>query len=174
MGFPRLSATRAVADPDFGHGSAGPSRLFPGSADQVGQVRRFVRSQVGDHPAADDVVLAASELASNAIKHTASGRDSGMFLVQLTMVGPDHVAVIVTDQGTADGPQVRHPDAGQESGRGLAVVEALACLWLPLGDCRMRSMLAVVGRAGCQCGARRTLDGGCGRPAALRDGEAVR
>ena len=52
---------------------------FPGQASAVGQVRRFVASVVGeDFPALDDLLVLVSEVAANAVKHTASG-DGGAF-----------------------------------------------------------------------------------------------
>jgi hypothetical protein len=48
-------------------------RVFAGSHDQVRQARDFVARTVGASPAADDAVLLVSELATNAVTHTASG-----------------------------------------------------------------------------------------------------
>ena len=58
-----------------------PEQLwFPGTASAVGQARRFVAGVIGDgFPALDDVLVLVSEVASNAVKHTASG-DDGAFV----------------------------------------------------------------------------------------------
>jgi anti-sigma regulatory factor (Ser/Thr protein kinase) len=45
---------------------------YPGRAEQVHHVRRAVAKHLAGCPAADDTVLIASELASNAIVHSAS------------------------------------------------------------------------------------------------------
>jgi hypothetical protein len=47
-------------------------RTFSGRADQVRMVRTAVAAHLGDCPAAADVVLAASEFATNAILHSRS------------------------------------------------------------------------------------------------------
>jgi serine/threonine-protein kinase RsbW len=47
---------------------------FPGRAQAVGQARRFVAGVVGEgFPGLDDVLMLVSEVASNAVKHSASG-----------------------------------------------------------------------------------------------------
>ena len=47
-------------------------RVFAGHPDQVVHARRFVRRSLPDSPAAGDAALLTSELAANAIQHTAS------------------------------------------------------------------------------------------------------
>jgi anti-sigma regulatory factor (Ser/Thr protein kinase) len=160
-------AASILGKPAFGPWSDGRPRVFRGSADQVRQARKFARSHVSAHPAADDVTLVTSELASNAVAHSASGRPGGLFLVGLALAGAAHVAVIVTDQGGLTGPQVRQAGAAGESGRGLAMVSELACLFLWLGDESMRSVLAVIGadcRRPCVTGPQRA---GGQQPAAV-------
>ena len=51
-------------------------RTFHGRADQIGQVRRDIASHLAGHPAADDAVLIASELATNSVLHSASAAES--------------------------------------------------------------------------------------------------
>lgn len=123
----------------------GPSRIFRGTSDQVAAVRRFVRSEFGEHLALDDAVLVASELAANAVVHTASGQPGGIFMAHLATVSVDHVAILITDQGRASEPSDKHPEANEESGRGLAVITELAALLVSYGDDTVRSMLAVIG-----------------------------
>jgi len=47
-------------------------QVFKGQPDQVSQVRHAVGQQARNTPVADDVVLIASELASNAVLHSRS------------------------------------------------------------------------------------------------------
>jgi hypothetical protein len=47
------------------HAATSYQRTFPGRADQIGQVRRDIASHLAGHPAADEAVLIASELATN-------------------------------------------------------------------------------------------------------------
>src|SRR5215472_3122736 len=91
------------------------SQIFPGTADQVAAVRRFVRSEIADHPACDDAVRVASELAANAIVHTRSG-DGGMFLVDIAELDSEQVAILVTDQGTPAVPRTNKAGFDGESG----------------------------------------------------------
>ena len=73
-------------------------------------------------PVADDLVLLASELVTNAILHSRSGHPARTFAVRATLYPGDYAWVEVTDQGggwTAD----EHDD---EHGRGLAIVAAIA------------------------------------------------
>lgn len=136
--------TRARLAADGCHWYTGTWRVFPGTPDQVAKVRQYIRSQLAGHPALDDVTLAASELASNAIAHSASGRQGGIFAVHLTLASPDHIAVLVTDQGGPNHPQISHPGTDQDSGRGLEVVAALASQLITSGDATTRSILAVI------------------------------
>ena len=76
--------------------------------------------------------------------HTASGHPGGMFAVHLTQASPHHIAVLVTDQGSPNHPQIGHPGPDQESRRGLKVVAALASQLITTGDTNGRSVLVVI------------------------------
>ena len=95
---------------------------YPGTADQARHVRADLAKVAGDCPVLDELVLLASELATNAILHSRSGHPAGTFTVRATLY-PDHYAwVEVTDHGgtwTTD-------QADDEQGRGLAIVAAVA------------------------------------------------
>jgi serine/threonine-protein kinase RsbW len=104
-------------------------RVFPGRPDQVAQARRFVARVLDGCPVTDDALLCASELASNAIRHTRSGR-GGKFQV-LVWRGQSSACVAVLDDGSDSTPT---PGAGQpgrlaESGHGLLAVQTLAAWW---------------------------------------------
>jgi anti-sigma regulatory factor (Ser/Thr protein kinase) len=131
-----------TADGCYWH--AGTWRIFPGTPDQAAKVRRYIRSEFIGHPALDNAILAASELASNAITHTASGHPGGMFAVHLTQASPHHIAVLVTDQGGPNQLKIGQAGADQDSGRGLEVVVSLASLLVTIGDTTGRSVLAVI------------------------------
>jgi anti-sigma regulatory factor (Ser/Thr protein kinase) len=124
--------------------SVSASQVFDGTRDQVRAVRQFIRAGLSGHPALTDAVLVASELATNAIEHSASGLEGGMFIVHLAEVSADHVAIIVTDQGGPAIPHARDADAGAESGRGLGVVRSLTSVFVTVGGSNMRSVLAVI------------------------------
>lgn len=50
---------------------------FPGEAASIGEVRHFVGGLLTGWPCADDARLVATELATNAVQHTASGEGRG-------------------------------------------------------------------------------------------------
>jgi len=107
-------------------------RVFAGQPAQVAQARRFVGRVLSAGVVADvgltaDAVLLTSELAANAIKHTASGQ-GGTFAV-IIWPRPPAIRICVTDGGAPTGPSVAAPGPLTASGRGLAIVEALASQW---------------------------------------------
>lgn len=104
-------------------------RDFQGRADQVPVARQFVAGALGSCPASDDALLIASELAANAVKHSASGR-GGTFSVAV-IHSASGVRLEVTDQG---GNWLAGAADGLESGRGLLIVTALARSWGVTGD----------------------------------------
>jgi anti-sigma regulatory factor (Ser/Thr protein kinase) len=102
------------------------SVTFPGLAAIVPSARRFVRGVLADLPRADDMELIASELVSNAIRHTPAGDPGGEFTVTVR-TGPDWARIEVSDTGSGEW----HPDPDDgspddEYGRGLAIIAALA------------------------------------------------
>src|ERR1700722_9646057 len=116
--------------------AAMPAQLwFPGTASAVGQARRFVAGGTCDgFPGLDDVLVLVSEVASNAVKHTASG-DDGAFEVAVWMTGGS-VRVEIGDQGGASEPRLAEdgPAEALIGGRGLGVVGRLAAKWGHGGD----------------------------------------
>jgi anti-sigma regulatory factor (Ser/Thr protein kinase) len=97
-------------------------RTYPGTADQVRQVRKDLAPMLDGCPVADDFLLLLSEVVTNAVVHSRSRLPGGVFTVRF-VVAPDHFAWLeVEDQG---GPWIRlEPD--EEGGRGLELVAALA------------------------------------------------
>jgi anti-sigma regulatory factor (Ser/Thr protein kinase) len=75
---------------------------------------------------AEDAELIVSELSSNAILHTASGRRSGSFHLALA-VSSQVVALSVTDDGgTGTAPKAERADQDATHGRGLGMVSLIA------------------------------------------------
>lgn len=111
-------------------------RIFPGSYDQVRQVRLFVTRVLDGCPAADEAVLLASELAANAITHTASGQ-GGKFVVNVYR-GDTRLMVTVRDNGSDQAPAVQSRGEVAESGYGLGLVELMAHGWGHCGGPRSR------------------------------------
>jgi serine/threonine-protein kinase RsbW len=77
-------------------------KVFPGQEDQIPCVRTFVSQLLADHPDRADIVTCAAELAANAVRHTASGRD-GFFATEVTWTGLT-VRVAVADGGAGTAP----------------------------------------------------------------------
>lgn len=102
-------------------------RIFEGSDAEIRNVRDFVGQLVGGSPVGGDVVLLASELATNAVLHTASGA-GGKFYV-FVYAGNAAVRVEVHDLGSASQPAVWQADSPGESGTGLRIVESIADRW---------------------------------------------
>src|SRR5437879_258903 len=101
------------------------AQVFPGEAGQVRAARRFVAGVLNGCPAADDALLCVSELATNAVLHSRSGRPGGRFTVCVRARAAS-VRVAVADEG---GPWGQQRDSGEQSGRGLLIVRALASRW---------------------------------------------
>lgn len=99
-------------------------------------MRAFVGGALDGCPAADDVVLMADELVSNAIQHTCSGESAGTFRVRVTVRAGTSVLVEVADAGGRWGEQGAGPgaDGFETRGRGLNIVGALAASWGVTGD----------------------------------------
>ncbi|WP_194913277.1 ATP-binding protein [Catenulispora rubra] len=125
------------------------SRSFPGLAENLAEVRQFTQMVLGDAPGADLVVLAVSELAGNAIVHTASGAPGGQFVVHLAAFA-DRWKVRVDDEGSPTVPHVvvdgidEDAEWDCESGRGLAMVAAISQKWGVLGDGCARAVWAEI------------------------------
>ena len=130
---------------DFASDPSNPtSRVFLGTGDQLAAVRRFVRSEFGGHPALDDAVLAASELAANALAHTRSGREGGTFTVHLGVMSSKSVCILVADQGGPTAPQARHAGIDAESGRGLDLVTAVSAIFVSSSHSDTGNVVAVI------------------------------
>jgi hypothetical protein len=102
-------------------------RAFPGHPDQVAHARHFVARALADCPAVADVVLLTSELATNAVQHSATGH-GGTFGVAISH-SPGRVRVSVTDDGSAGLPVMAAAAEMSISGRGLILVDCLAVRW---------------------------------------------
>jgi anti-sigma regulatory factor (Ser/Thr protein kinase) len=119
-------------------------RTFSGGPEQARAVRRFVGCLLAGCPHLDDVLLAADELAVNAIRHTRSGLDGGTFAVEVAWCG-GMVVVSVADQGGPGEPAITDADEIAENGRGLRTVSLTARSWGWHGNADGRTVTAVFG-----------------------------
>ena len=101
------------------------TRVFPAVAGQVREARRFLAGLLDGCPAGDDALACLSELATNSVLHSRSGRPGGTFCVRACVHG-GRVWVAVEDAGGAWEPA---PGGNGQSGRGLAIVSKLASRW---------------------------------------------
>ena len=105
------------------------TRVFPAVAGQVREARRFLAGLLNGCQAGDDALACLSELATNSVRHSRSGRPGGTFCVR-ARVHSGRVRVEVEDDGGAWEPA----DGGNGlSGRGLVIVSELASRWGRVG-----------------------------------------
>jgi anti-sigma regulatory factor (Ser/Thr protein kinase) len=106
------------------------SRTFPGTPEQVREARRFLADILAGQPATGDALLCLSELVSNAVLHSHSGKPGGQFSVRVEM-NENLLRIEVLDGGGlwagAGAPDEQH-------GRGLNIVSQLAVAWGRDGD----------------------------------------
>ena len=115
-------------------------RAFAGTKAQVAEVRRFVSGLLEGCPACDALVTCVSELAANAVVHTASGA-GGFFTVEVSRPRNGVARVAVTDAGGPTEPAAGAPVEAEPGdadldfdelpvcGLGLALVAATASCW---------------------------------------------
>ena len=123
--------TAAYPLPPPGPGPARRVRVFKGEPRQVPAARAFVAAALAGCPARETLPACVSELAANAVAHTASGV-GGVFAVEVSWPAEGMALVAVTDLGGPGEPAIRPGDAGDEfaeSGRGLALVAACSSRW---------------------------------------------
>ncbi len=111
-------------------------RVFPGATGQVARARLFVGDVLDGCPAADDAILLTSELVTNAIAHTASGK--GGKVIVTVYRADTRVRVEVRDDGSDQAPVVHLAGEARESGFGLELVELIAGRWGHCGGRRSR------------------------------------
>ncbi|MEE4490781.1 ATP-binding protein [Streptomyces sp. BE230] len=81
-------------------------------------------------PLSDDVALLVAELAANSVLHgRVPGRDFELRLAYAYEAGVVRVEISDTHEIRPDPLSVRPPDTEADGGRGLLIVEAVACRW---------------------------------------------
>ena len=123
--------TAAYPLPPPGPGPVRRVRVFKGEPGQVPAARAFVAAALAGCPARETLSACASELAANAVVHTASGA-GGVFAVEVSRPAEGMALVAVTDLGGPGEPAIRPGDSGDEfaeNGRGLALVAACSSRW---------------------------------------------
>lgn len=113
----------ALAPPDLARTW---QQVFPGTADQLRPARAALRAFLDGCPATDDVALLVTEIAANAIAHSASGKPGGTFTVRVGHVHGRHVRAEVQDAGS-DWHGDIHGSASHPHGLYLLLALATAC-----------------------------------------------
>ncbi|MGH3277678.1 MAG: ATP-binding protein [Trebonia sp.] len=115
---------------------------FPGLEDQPGRVRRELASVLRAHPDLDDILVVASELCTNAVLHTRSGRQGGTFSVEVAVADGEALVIAVADEGAPTGPRLLTAAQADAHFRGLHVVKGLSRGYGVDGDAQGRTVWA--------------------------------
>jgi len=121
-------------------------RAFPGIPAEARRARDFTRFLLQGSPRMDDVILAGSEMVSNALRHTRSGAPGGLFVLEVRR-WRGGTALTVIDQGGPNEPCTRSLDRSEndlfEEGRGLLTIGLTASWWDWVGGPNGRTITAV-------------------------------
>ncbi|MFC3985317.1 ATP-binding protein [Streptosporangium jomthongense] len=108
-------------------------RNFPGKEISIPIARKWARDLLTGQiagPVLDDVLLLLSEVATNAVTHSNSGRTpGGQVTVRMTHAPGDVHVQVTDDDSSTSAPIVRTPDLDEDGGRGLWLVNLLATTW---------------------------------------------
>ncbi|MFC3999597.1 ATP-binding protein [Nocardiopsis sediminis] len=112
----------------------GQLHVIPGRPESAAEARRLLVYGLGPrHPYLYNAQLVASELVTNAARHSRSGLWGGEIGLYIEAMEGGAARVEVIDNGPLlhrpSRPVVRRPDHGGEGGRGLALVGAFADAW---------------------------------------------
>jgi serine/threonine-protein kinase RsbW len=125
---PGADIPAAPKAPDGPPGIVG-SLSIAGRTKNVSAARAFVAQTLGaGHPWADVAVLLCSELVTNAVLHSDSGRPGGTVTV-LVLSQDGAIRVEVIDNGSARSTPVVRAEVCEPDGHGLFLVEQLADSW---------------------------------------------
>jgi anti-sigma regulatory factor (Ser/Thr protein kinase) len=134
---------------------------FAAEPDQVASARGFVRRALAGCATADDAALLTSELFTNSVMHSHSGRHlaaerQGSVHILVCHRCPGLARITVIDDGSSSAPTVRRAGSLCTSGRGLFLVQELSArwghdggehgraVWFELDCCRQQSDAEVV------------------------------
>jgi serine/threonine-protein kinase RsbW len=114
------------------------SVTYQGAAEHIREVRADLRALLGDCPMTDDVILCASELATNAAVHSRSRLPGGIFTVRASISPGNYAWVEVEDSGGPWAPMI----TDRTRCHGLDIVRAIASDWGIDGDDTVRTIWA--------------------------------
>jgi len=99
-----------------------------GQPERVRDARRFITRALGGGAHADTAQLLTSELVTNAIRHSRSGRPGGTVEVIVAAKAASLLVSVIDDGSDRTMPQ-KGNDPGGENGNGLLLVESLSDDW---------------------------------------------
>jgi two-component sensor histidine kinase len=111
---------------------------YPGSAEHIRAVRADLRPLLDGCPIAHEVILCASELATNAALHSNSRLPGGTFTVRVEISLGRYARIEVEDNGGPWTPAI----IDSTGHHGLDIVRALATDWGTEGDHTTRTTWA--------------------------------
>ncbi len=117
------------------------ARAYPGTAEHIRVVRADIRALTDGCPLAEDLILCASELATNAVLYSNSHLPGATFTVRAEVHPGDCARIEVEDDA---GPWTGHMP-GRSRGYELGIVADLASDWGITGDYRGRTVWARLG-----------------------------
>jgi len=107
-----------------------PTMLLTHEPASASRVRRALRADLVAHAAApasiEEVLLVASELVGNAIRHTARTAASDL---TVSWQIADHVFAVQVSDPSAHWPVRKSAGPDDPAGRGLTIIDALASQW---------------------------------------------
>ena len=102
---------------------------LPGRPERVREARQFVARMLGDaHAQADVAVLLTSELMTNAVRHSRSGRPGGTVELVVAAKAADFMVSVIDGGSDLTTPEPGN-SAGGENGHGLLLVASLSDDW---------------------------------------------
>jgi anti-sigma regulatory factor (Ser/Thr protein kinase) len=122
-----VSAARPAEGEAHDRGTLDWRISVPGVPAIVAIARRLVRAALWDSRRLDDLELVASELVTNAIRHTPSGRTGSLLTLRIRGTA-GWARIEVSDLGSGSWADPSSAAEGDECGRGLVIVNALADL----------------------------------------------
>jgi len=99
----------------------------PCDEDAPSAARDLLRALDGEGWAVSDAMLVASELTTNAVRHSGGGKDD--FLTVDVRIGHGRVLIAVVDPGLSGTSARPRPGGGDLGGFGLQLVDKLAARW---------------------------------------------
>jgi anti-sigma regulatory factor (Ser/Thr protein kinase) len=111
--------------PDITPNDTIQSGTFPATPDQVARLREVIKEALAGHPSLDTMVMLASELAANAVRHSGSA----FFGLVISRRAERGLRLAVFDEARSGFPRLGEASVEATSGRGLQLLDKIADRW---------------------------------------------